>query len=131
VRPRVASALNNAATAALIAAAAAGKDLVVLGAGGAEPGPQVLHLPGGDHHHGQARSQHGIDEHAVAPLDRDLAALFLRSRAISAAIPALSCAAETRSFTRCRAGHAHNVVSGGPVDPGAHAVGGDIRQNLS
>ena len=45
---------------------------VVLGAGGAEPRPQVLHLPGGDHHHRQAGGQQGIDQRAVAPLDGDL-----------------------------------------------------------
>ena len=63
------------------------------GAGGAEPRTQVLHLPGRDHHHGQARSQQGIDEHAVAPLDRDLADWITYRRA-----PLALCAAVPRRY---------------------------------
>jgi hypothetical protein len=36
------------------------------------PRPQVPHLPGGDHDHGQARGRRRLYQHAIAPLDGDL-----------------------------------------------------------
>jgi hypothetical protein len=45
---------------------------VVLVARRPVPGPQVLHLPRGDHHHGHPRRQQGVHDRTIAALDRYL-----------------------------------------------------------
>jgi hypothetical protein len=105
---------------------------VVLGAGGAVPGPQVLHLPGGDHHHRQARGQQGIDQRAVAALDGDLGDLVPAQPGDQRGAPGLVVrGAEPVGDPPGQVDHARGMISGGPVDPGAHAASRDIGQNLS
>ena len=103
---------------------------VVLGAGGAEPRPQVPHLPGGDHHHRQARAQQGIDQRAVAPLDGDLGEVAPAQPGDQRGDPGLvTRGGEPVRDPAGQAGHARGVIGGGPVDPGAHAARRDIGQN--
>jgi len=105
---------------------------VVLGAGRAEPRPQVLHLPGGDHHHGQACGQQGIDERTVAALDGDLDDLIPAQPSDQRGDPGLVVrGGEPIRHPPGHVHHARGVISGGPVDPGAHAASRDIGQNLS
>jgi hypothetical protein len=74
----------------------------------------------------------GTDEHAVAPLDRDLAGPVLAQPRDQRGDPRLVMrGGEPVLDPPGHIDHAHDVVSGGPVDPGAHAAGGDIRQNLN
>ena len=104
---------------------------VVLGPGRPVPRPQVLHLPGGDHHHGQARGQQRLDERAVAPLDRDLGDPGLpqpQDQRTDARL--VMSGAEPAGDPPGHIDHAHLVISGGPVNAGHHAAGRIIRQNL-
>ena len=104
---------------------------VVFGAGGAEPGPKVLHLPGGDHYHGDARGEQRIDERPVASLDGDLGDLVLAQPGNDRGDPGLVVrGGEPVDDPAGHVDHAHGVISGGPVDPGAHAASRDIGQNL-
>jgi hypothetical protein len=91
---------------------------VILAARGPVPGPQILHPPRLDHHHRQPRREQGLGP--VPPPDRDLAR------------PALTEPSDTRPVMRgaelvfhlaCQVHHAHRVLPGCPVDPGAYTAG--------
>ena len=98
---------------------------------GPVPRPQVLHLPGGDHHHDQARGQQRLDKHAVAPLDRDLADTAPAQPRDQRIDPRLVMnGTEPVCHPAGHVNHARHVISGGPVNAGEHLTGRDIRQNL-
>ena len=104
---------------------------VILAAGRAEPGPQVLHLPGGDHHHRQARGQQRADQHPVTALDRDLAGPGPAQPGDHRGDPGLVMrGAEPVGDPPGHVHHACDMIFTGPVDPGAHPAGRDIGQDL-
>jgi hypothetical protein len=100
-------------------------------ASGTVPGPQVLHLPGGDHHYGQARGQQRADEHPIAALDRDLDGPVLAQPGDHRGDPGpVMHGAEPAGDPPGHVHHARDMIGAGPVDPGAHPAGRDIGQNL-
>jgi hypothetical protein len=93
-------------------------------------GPQVLHLPGGDHHHCQAGGQQGIDQRAVAALDGDLGDLVPAQPGGHRGDPGLVVrGGEPAGDPPGHVDHARRMIGGGPVDPGARAASRDIGQN--
>jgi hypothetical protein len=103
---------------------------VVFRAGGAVPAAQVLHLPGTDHHHRQARRQQRINQHPVAPLDRDLGRAAAAQPGDQPGDPGpVVHGSEPVPDPAGQDCHAHGMTGRRPVDPGAHAAGRDFGQN--
>jgi hypothetical protein len=103
---------------------------VVLGPGRPVPRPQVLDLPGRDHHHRQARRQQRLDPDAVTSLDRDLpdpGPAQPRDQVLNARLVMGS--AEPVEDPPGHIDHARHMISVCPVDAGEHPAGRDIRQN--
>jgi hypothetical protein len=102
---------------------------VILAAGGDIPRPQVLHLPRADHDHRQPGPQKRVDQHAVAPLDRDLGGPALAQPGDQPGDPGpVMRGGEPVPHLAGHVDHAHGVIGISPVDPGAYPAGWDIRQ---
>ena len=103
---------------------------VVFSAGRPVTGPQVLHLPGGDHHYGQSRVQQRADQYPVAALDRGLA--HPRSAKpgdqLADAGPVVR-DAEPGTDLPGRIDDADGMVGAGPVDAGGQAARRNLGQN--
>jgi hypothetical protein len=95
-----------------------GVEPVVLVARRPVPGPQVLHLPRGDHHHGHTCLQQGIHDRPIAALDRSLG--HPRPGQTLHKGPQPLCGvlhAEPGDHPTSRVDNTHGMVGTGPVDP--------------
>ena len=95
-----------------------GVEPVVLVACRPVPGPQVLHLPRGDHHHGHACRQQGIHDRPIAALDRRLTHSS-PGQPLHQGLQPLSGVRHTEpaDHRTSRIDNTHGVVGAGPVDP--------------
>jgi len=91
---------------------------------------RFFHLPGTDHYHRQARRQQRINQHPVAPLDRDLGRAAAAQPGDQPGDPGpVMRGGKPVGHLAGQDCHAHGMIGRRPVDPGAHAAGRDFGQN--
>ena len=100
-----------------------GVEPVVLVAGRAVAAAQVLDLVRGDHHHGQAGGQQGVDDGAVGSFDGDLADAVPAQEGDQVAQAGGGVLDHRgRDLAAAAVDDARGVVVTGPVDPRGHVV---------